>query len=248
MKAFVINLDHATERWNTIKQEAEQIGFCVQRVTAVFGPDLPKPYTDYSPAAYRRFHGKRTNNREIGCYQSHLKAMEMFLESGDQYGVILEDDAEFHPDTVSLVQRAIDASHPWDMLRLSGLHSGSPMSIGRIHGEFKLAVNLSRQTGAGAYVVNRKAALALCQGLRPMKLPYDHAFDREWLYGFKSLSLIPYPVTQNERYATSIEHAKKYGPSRYLTVFPYRMVNESCRVLHRSVQYISHRIAPKKSA
>ena len=211
-------------------------------------PILPKPYTDYSAESYRRFHGKRTNEREIGCYQSHLKAMDAFLQSGDLYGVILEDDAEFHPDTVSLIQGAIDADHAWDMLRLSGLHSGTPLKVGQIQGQFELAVNLSRQTGAGAYVVNRKAALALCKGLRPMKLPYDHAFDREWLYDFKALSLVPYPVSQNERYATSIEHTKKYGPSRYLTVFPYRAVNESCRVVHRTVQYVSERISLKKSA
>ena len=40
MKAFVINLDHATERWNNIEQEAGEIGFDVQRVSAVFGPDF----------------------------------------------------------------------------------------------------------------------------------------------------------------------------------------------------------------
>jgi glycosyl transferase family 25 len=248
MKAFVINLDHATDRWGNLQQEASDLGFDVHRVSAVFGDQLSAPFPDYSPKKYRRRHGKSTNVREIGCYLSHLKAIEAFLDTKDEFGLILEDDVGFHSDSASLIQQAIECRQPWDVLRLSGLHSGTPLTIAELANGFSLAVNITRQTGAGAYVVNRRAAEALCSGLRPMSLPYDHAFDREWLLGIRSLSMTPYPITQNERYSTSIVHTPKCGLGRYLTVFPYRAANESCRVVHRAAQYVMARVRLRKSA
>lgn len=248
MKLFVINLDHATERMENLRREATELGFEVHRVPAVFGDQIDLPCADYSESSYRRMHGKQTNRREIGCYLSHVRALSAFLDSSDEHGVIVEDDAQLHPQTQSIVQEAITLNQPWDMLRLSGLHSGTPVRVGQLSDGFSVAVNLSRQTGAGAYVVNRQAAKQLVDRLTPMKLPYDHAFDREWLYGFRSLSLVPYPVTQNARYATSIQHSPKYGPSRYLTVFPYRAANESTRFVHRTLQLAASKIRRQKAA
>lgn len=248
MKTFVINLDHATDRWATIEPQVRQVGLDIQRVSAVLGKELAEPYPDYCEQAYQRLHGRQTNNREIGCYLSHLKAMEMFLDTGDAYGIILEDDVELHPELALLVELAIEADPTWGLLRLSGLHGGTPVTVRKINDDFHLAVNLTQQAGSGAYVVNRDAAEKLCSGLRPMEVPYDHAFDREWRYGFKAVTMLPLPVTQNELYDSSIILTKKFGPKRYLTVFPYRAANESRRILHRSMQYFSTKTGHRKAA
>ncbi len=33
---------------------------------------------------------------ELGCTLSHLQALQLFLDTDDQYALILEDDAIFH--------------------------------------------------------------------------------------------------------------------------------------------------------
>lgn len=237
MKAFIINLDHAKERWERVEREATTAGFEVHRVPAIFGDDLQEPFYDYSPTGYRLFHGRRTNKREIGCYMSHLRALDDFLETEDEHAVIFEDDVQILPIACEMVRRATEHTNLWDMLRLSGLHSGSPWAVVDLSDEYHLAVNISRQTGAGAYAVNRRCATILTEHLTPMTLPYDHAFDREWALGYKSLSMIPYPVIQNEAHPTSIKLTERYSSLRYLTVFPYRATNESCRIAYRLAQY-----------
>jgi len=248
MKAFIINLDHAVERWERLSLEVTDAGFEVCRVPAVFGDDLTAPFEGYSESGYRYRHGKRTNVREIGCYMSHLRAMEQFLATDDEHAVVLEDDVELGRNTLSLVEQAVEHAELWDLLRLSGLHDGTPWAVRDLSDGHQLAVNMSRQTGAGAYVVSRHGAEVMTKKLLLMALPYDHAFDREWNFGYKAMSLVPYPVSQNERYASSIVHTPKYGPLRYLTVFPYRAANESRRVFHRVCQYARVRGGSKRAA
>ncbi|WP_366525747.1 glycosyltransferase family 25 protein, partial [Planktotalea sp.] len=36
--------------------------------------------------------GRDVNGGEIGCYFSHIRALENFLETGAPYGFVLEDD------------------------------------------------------------------------------------------------------------------------------------------------------------
>ncbi|MEM6691261.1 MAG: glycosyltransferase family 25 protein [Planctomycetota bacterium] len=243
--AYVINLDHATERWEGLQDEASAAGLRLTRVMAVYGDELPDPLPDFDARSYRLRHGKHPNPREVGCYLSHVRALEMFLKSGEKWGLVLEDDVRLPVGLSNLLERAVEegGENTFDMLRLSGLHSGTPSTLIDLDSSHRIAVNLSRQTGAGAYMVNRKAAEGLVANLLPMRVPLDHAFDREWLMGFKACSLVPYPVEQNERYATSIVHSAKYGPSRYLTVFPYRAINETQRVVHRGLQCLRHRAA-----
>lgn len=41
----------------------------------------------------RRYLGRDLYSGEVGCYLSHLKAIDKFLESDAEYGLVLEDDA-----------------------------------------------------------------------------------------------------------------------------------------------------------
>ena len=42
------------------------------------------------------------------------------------------------------------------------------------------------------------AARALVAGLLPMRLPFDHAFDREWFFGLRAATVLPSPCSQIE--------------------------------------------------
>lgn len=140
----------------------------------------------------------------------------------------------------ALIGQALTYPH-WDMLRLSGNHHGFPVAIRRLGEDHSLCVNLFRQCCACAYVVNRRAARRICERLLPMKLPYDHAFDREWLLGFSALQLHPF-VARQRGYDSQISSLgfEKFPLPLRLPAFLYRLANEVTRFCYRLVRCAAH--------
>jgi GR25 family glycosyltransferase involved in LPS biosynthesis len=78
MYLYVINLESEKIRWDSSKDEAMRLGLQVQRIDAVNANFIEKPgYVSLGVAA---------------AWNSHIKALQIFLESDAQYGLIAEDD------------------------------------------------------------------------------------------------------------------------------------------------------------
>jgi glycosyl transferase, family 25 len=233
MRAFIINLDTAPDRWSFVQHSfaSSQLELC--RVPAVDAKLLTFPHRDYSEQLYRWFHGRTPNPRELACYLSHLKAVESFLAGNESHAVIAEDDIVLRPDFDSALQGALRYSRIWNILRLTGLSSGYPVPIAKVYRQYSLCINLARLKGAGAYVIDRRAARALLAHLRPMRLPYDHAIDREWLWGLRAATIQPFPVSQTESDLLSSVQPGTYPKlsrrHRFLGTYPYQALNELSR-------------------
>jgi glycosyl transferase family 25 len=95
---YVINLDRDAERLASIRANLGALGLGFERLPAVMGKDLPdwEKLVDLAAYAWRnRMDTPRAG--EVGCYLSHLKAMETFLQTDAPWCVILEDDVEVLP-------------------------------------------------------------------------------------------------------------------------------------------------------
>jgi GR25 family glycosyltransferase involved in LPS biosynthesis len=78
MKAFVINLSARTDRWNSVEKQGDALGIPLTRVDAISKDDaFSEPFVTSAVAA---------------AWYSHRKAMKLFLETDDEYALILEDD------------------------------------------------------------------------------------------------------------------------------------------------------------
>ena len=247
MRAFLINLDTATDRRAFMEKALASTSFLVTRISAVDGRTLPQPLEGYDEALYHRRHGRTTKPGEIGCYLSHVKAWRAFLESGDDHGLIVEDDLVLGPDLERVVLRALEHAEHWNLLRLSGLGTGNPASVIPLDDQYSLCVNLARLKGTGAYVVDRRGAEALVAGMLPMWLPFDHALDREWAHGLKALSVAPWPCSQTDKLFRSTiqgQQARKLSAGRrWATTYPYQIVNEFSRWIVRGSRYLRLKIA-----
>jgi glycosyl transferase, family 25 len=243
MKAYVINLDSAHERWEHIKKVFEGTPFQIERVTAVDGRNLALPLPEFDEQKFRRCHGRGTNIFEVACYLSHIKAMKAFLETSDSHAMICEDDLYPKADVGELLESLMKTSAFWNVARLSGLAPGSPFKVAPLSGNYSLNVQLGRLKGCGAYIVDRKAARAFVTGLLPMWLPWDHAADREWNFGLKAVSVSPFPISQNEEiFASAIQgNAQKRFSSmlRWRSTYPYQVKNEIARWCHRGLAAVS---------
>lgn len=247
MRAHIINLDAATDRWAFIQNSFAQSQLVLCRVPAIDGQSLIFPHRDCSERLYRWFHGRVRNPRELACYLSHLKAIGAFLATGESHGIIGEDDIVLRPDLDAVVEAALRHAADWNILRLTGLSSGHPIRIIRIDRDHTLCVNLGRLKGSGAYLIDRTAARAFLARLLPMRVPFDHAIDREWCLGLRAGYVLPFPVSQTESdFLSSVQpgiYPRLSRIRRCLTTYPYQACNEVARWFFRGSYSVRWRLA-----
>lgn len=251
MYAFIINMDSAVERWRHVEKAFSETGIPFERLPAINGRELTLPIPEFSERLYRRYHGKRPNLGQIGCYLSHIEGLKRFLASKHEYVIIAEDDITPSRNLKSLLHEAILRRESWDILRLSGFHHGHPLCFAKLKHGHSLAINFTQLCGSGAYMLHRQAAKVLLEKLKPMRVPIDHALDREWAYGLRAASIYPLPVDQQEHAFVSqiIPHLTEKLPAhlRYWTMGPYRVFNEFSRLVMRCLQWLSARFSHQRT-
>ncbi len=247
MRAFIINLDSATDRRAFIQASFAKSQLVLSRVSAVDGAGIKLPDARFSERRYHRWHGRTSSNvRELACYLSHLKAIKTFLATDEEHALIAEDDLVLRPDFDTALETALRYARHWNILRLTGLSPGRPLSLVRLCGDYSLCVSLSRLKGTGAYVIDRAAATAFLARLLPMWLPYDHAFDREWVMGLRTVYISPFPASQTESdFLSSVQpgtHPRLSPTRRILTTYPYQASNEIIRWFFRSAAFLRFKL------
>ena len=241
LAVYLINLDRATERLAHMTERLTAAGLEFERVPAVDGAVLPDPTPDFSPASYALLHGRRRYAPEIGCYFSHVACAKRLLDSDATHALILEDDVAFDPDIRTVLDEALEVSDRWNLLRLSTVNDGRKFAVHRLPGGRRLAVALTREKGAGAYVIDRRAAKWITTRLMPMRLAWDIAFDLEYLAGLRALFVDPLPCDQRTEPKSQIQtgvKGSKLPRWRYLTVLPVRAWFEITRLVCRGALWL----------
>ena len=233
---LVINLDRSPERLARIGADLDALGLQWQRLPAADGRQFDLHDMRWlDTAAFRRRHGKHPMPGELGCYLSHVWAMQALCDSGQPWALVLEDDAHLSPALPSvLAALAREAAH-WDLTKLSGVHRGSPRTLRRLDDAHRLCVTLSSYTGSSAYVVQRPAAEVYARGLLPMKVPFDHEFDRGWHWGLKVRAVFPAPCLHDQGNTSTIEKPRGDQKLRGLARWPaygWRLRNALARLAH----------------
>lgn len=233
---YVINMDSAPERMIHMKSELQRLGITYIRQPGVAGIDLKHPHPDFSDFSYKYLHGRLWSPRELGCYLSHIECLRKFMESDNDYALILEDDVTLHPELLNIIKFATHINDEWNMLRLSTVNSGKWWSVKNFK-EFSFSICLTREKGAGGYVVDRLAAAQILKYFLPMRLAWDIAFDLEWFFGFKTLGVFPMPANQKSNFETQIQQdinkIKIKKIQNYITVIPFRFFIELSRLIYR---------------
>lgn len=246
MTTFVINMDHAQDRLMHMKSVLEHFNIPFVRQSGVVGVDLKFPNIHFSAWSYKYLHGRKWAPRELGCYLSHIECLKKFIESDAEYALILEDDITITCDVVKLIASAMDFRSDWNMLRLSTVNHGKWWPVRNLGNGASLAICLTREKGAGGYLVDRKAATQMIKHLLPMRLAWDIAFDLEWFLGFKTLAIHPMPINQHSDFESQIQndlqHIKIKGAWKYLTVTPFRTFVEVSRFFFRTFRFLKMKL------
>lgn len=237
LHTWVINLDRAPDRLARLGAALDALGLPWSRLPAVEGRLLSTAEQTrlLDRRAFERQHGMTPIAGELGCYVSHVRALEAFLASHHSHALILEDDVRPAPDLPAVLQALLACAGRWDMVKLSAIHSGTPQAVQDLAATYRLGVMLSRCTAASAYVLNRAAAQRYVERLLPMGLPYDHAFDRGWVYGLKVRRVFPQVCVHDDQVASTIGTpgpSRKFHWTRRWPTYGYRLRTELSRLAY----------------
>lgn len=187
---YLINLDRDTERLREFMTANCPLGLRIIRVPGVLGKDVILPPVDLE--GYRRLNagGGPPKAGEIGCYLSHIKAMEVFLGSQEPWCIIMEDDAVLKSDSLSAL-KCLGEAKTWDVAKLFYFHYGFPLRMHQLGERHHLTLHLARTTSSAAYAITREAALKFTTHLLPIREPIDHALDQGWRSELRIRALHP---------------------------------------------------------
>jgi len=178
---YAINLERSKDRWEALRTSATNFSIDLRRVEAVEGKLLDKSeLQNFDEAGFRRCHGKIVMPAEIGCYFSHIRALETITAAGDPWAVIVEDDICFTPEFTPFLNAATKLQG-WDVIKLVNHRTASYRPFQNLHKDFSIGRCLHGPLGSSAaYIVTLEGAKRLLSAIKPMRLPYDVALERGW--------------------------------------------------------------------
>lgn len=174
--AYVINLDRAPERWAFIEGHARDRGLDVRRVAAVDGRAL-------SPAEIDRHRitgtARPLANDEVACFESHKKVWRIFLDTGEPWALVLEDDVYLAAGLAALTTELV-AADVAPIVKLNAYHRGIHVNARPLWEKDgrRLLAPARKTIDASAYLISRAAAAAALARFDRYAEPVDLAlFD-----------------------------------------------------------------------
>lgn len=217
---FLINLDRSPERLALAHQSLAAARIPYERIPGFDASreDLSQCRIDLK--AFRKTHGRTEPRKgEIGVYQSHLKALKSFIQSGREFGIILEDDASPEPYFAHSISQLLTWKEAWDIVPLFHFHAGGAMVL-RQTNESQLTLHLAHISSAAAYIVNRKAATNLLAHMETQRACVDHALFEKWTHGLRLRGISPMPVRLSSQANISTIGADNSGKLPFFQRFP----------------------------
>jgi len=220
---YLINLDGSDLR---LKQSTERLmeqGITFERIPAVLGVALSEEERNknYSHKLNEKQYYYPLSPAQIGCYMSHRKAWQKIADGDEAFGVVLEDDFILPGDLNKAVETIKDLEFDWDVIKLAAYANRErPVEFThKINDHFDIVVHKKPMSGGAATAITKAAAKQLLASTIPFGRPCDTDIQHFWERGVEVLSLMPYPVSQDMRYESTIEtksHKKDKKPVKRL--------------------------------
>lgn len=199
---YCLTIRTNNERFNFMAEQLK--AFNVQFVDAV----VPSEYPDNYAAKKRlRHYGRPMTLGEVGCYLSHRKIWQLFLNSDREYAVVLEDDMELTADFLESVVKSTSLKTRADLIRLHGIYK---RKLNKLEGfqigqtDYWLCDVYKQPAGTGAYIIFREAAMRLLETTQEIYAAIDDAIDREWENKLKIYMVWPNTAKTSRRFPSTI--------------------------------------------
>jgi len=208
-KVFIINLEHRTDRKESILKQLAKVGVTDYEFFPAIRPTEEEVHA-WSPRFLDPmpgwFQGDETKYKigSLGCLLSHRAIMKICIERNYQNVLILEDDTEF--------QIGCPLSSVWDIVKppdfgllyLAGNHRGSTLFP---HSKYLVKVQGTLTTGS--YVVNRSIMQVIVDGLYHYDREVD-IFYANLQYKYPCYCIYPHVARQADSFSDIVQREVHY--------------------------------------
>lgn len=199
---FYINREVDEARRIAIRQYLRLAELPAERVVGVEGLSVPAQLKDFF-FTDGKLHSQLKPG-EVGCYASHLTAMQSIVERDLDYALILEDDAVLPANMREIIVNVLDnLPANWDIVHICQDSNRAVKPIAELDDSRRI-VRYSRvpETTTGYLVSRTGAKRFLC----PLKRywPVDTDFRQPWRFGLEIFGVAPRIVSSSAAFASSI--------------------------------------------
>jgi len=198
---YLINLERSTDRLELMKKEFSKSNLTFERISAIDAKNLKGDEYFINNKYDRDLLGG-----EIGCYLSHVNALQKFLNSDNDFVLIIEDDAMLPENLKHSVEEVMDqyddlsTKHRWDVLKLNSRRryikikdvKNTDLFIGACGTSIPITTIAAIWTKKGA---EKFLKVCLAKGKPEIKRPIDCELQHPWEYDLLIYNLLPSLIT-----------------------------------------------------
>lgn len=177
---YIISLERKPERYEYVKQQLDELGIVnYRKFLAIDGKVTSvEEFVEFGVSEQMAKKSSATNKSESACAASHIDLWKEMVEQKAPWSLILEDDAHFHPDFLTLFPRY------WEQVPQSAkiIFVGHCFSRGGENGVAPVVAKCAYC--AHAYMINWETARELLE----KTLPVNEAIDNILVNHFRQYS------------------------------------------------------------
>jgi len=210
---YCISLSETSDRHQNMLKLSARHGIDMTFIAAVNGSQLDEAQIKSIGYQYNESMARRPlTANELGCFLSHRKALKNFLESDAEFGLVLEDDAEFNDQLMIHLPKILDFSQHWDIFKLeTRARKASGWPITRLEG-FQVISLMWPSIGATAIIYSRSAAEKMFAMSQSIAMTYDAQFNWAWRLQIRILQIKPSLVWESQNGPSSIGRRPVHNP------------------------------------
>lgn len=253
-----INLDRSEDRRDKITYRLREAGFEPLRCSGVDGSSLSEDnLKHYSETRSYKYFGRKLYLGEIGCFLSHLRALEIFVASNKDYGLVVEDDLvvpeNFKKFVIGAIEAACKKEKDWQIVNLYKGCENPFTELDKLElnsHSHSFGIAHSFPTSAVALLWTRKGAIEFLDKHKQIYAPFDHITKVHFSSNGKGLGFRKAVLTNDAKF--SVIKQVESIPSRKQRNILENLHYDFCmakRDLHRNFcayrSYVFNKLAKK---
>jgi|694.fasta_scaffold00010_29 glycosyl transferase family 25 len=188
VQTYVINLDDSHERLARVRDQLMAADVDFRRIQAVDGRKVSaKSFSEYDDRLARRRYGRPLSGGEAGCFLSHRRCVQEFLNSEYEYALVLEDDVFLPANLRRVLMRLVNWLHQsrgpqWDVVNLGNAPRKLSQGLTRLkvqQQELELQAAYYFPLGTFGLLWSRSGAKRFLEQTHTIYAPVDQ-FLRDW--------------------------------------------------------------------
>jgi glycosyl transferase family 25 len=198
LPVLLINLDGSAERLKKASSQLAAAGISFERLPAVDGRLLSESERSRLAPWDRKAFFKPLSPGEIGCYLSHLTALERIVREGWPRALVLEDDFLLAPDFPSRLRELLEQPSPvHPLVKLEGACHGGKVERTLPSG-MRIMINRRAPSRTIAQLWSLDGAKTFLANASCLRRPVDVEIKHWWETGVEVRYVSPAPIKDGD--------------------------------------------------